>query len=284
MKISQFFEKKLGANLRNTRWSWGAVDPVRNIVFLRIWDDQISKVDGVDRVHVYWKNRKSNSPGFKERQQHIAAIENGAEAVGVICKAVDLNPDGARSIKEYQESPLVLLGDLVEDDTHIYAEIIKRVSSDEIAKIQTGNSTIARDLFRISRRKVDKTVKEALVNARVGQGQFRSDLLRLWNRKCAVTGVGTLEVIRASHIKPWSESNDDERLDPENGIPLMANLDALFDEGLISFEDSGEMLVSSKLSKAKKEKLNLDESGLSRSPGASMKDYLEFHRSKKFKK
>jgi putative restriction endonuclease len=41
MKISEFFTDTLGANLRNKRWSWGAVDPMTNRVFLRVWQDNI---------------------------------------------------------------------------------------------------------------------------------------------------------------------------------------------------------------------------------------------------
>jgi len=47
---------------------------------------------------------------------------------------------------------------------------------------------------------------------------------------------------RVAH-QPWRESTDEKRLDPTKGLPLVASLDALFDAGLISFEDSGRMLV-----------------------------------------
>ena len=44
----------------------------------------------------------------------------------------------------------------------------------------------------------------------------------------------------ASHAKPWAEcANDAERLDVFNGFLLVANLNALFDRFLISFDDTG---------------------------------------------
>lgn len=91
------------------------------------------------------------------------------------------------------------------------------------------------------------TEREALCLARIGQGQFRVGCSQIWGWRCAVTGAAIQEVLRASHIKPWSKSNDIERLDPYNGLLLAAHVDALFDRHLISFSDNGDLLVSSRL-------------------------------------
>ncbi|WP_323796644.1 HNH endonuclease [Nisaea sp.] len=88
---------------------------------------------------------------------------------------------------------------------------------------------------------IDKTEREALVKSRRGQGKFRSDLLVLWHGKCAVTGSAIQQILRASHIKPWADSNNAERLDPNNGLLLVAHYDAAFDAGLITFENSGQI-------------------------------------------
>jgi hypothetical protein len=51
--------------------------------------------------------------------------------------------------------------------------------------------------------------------------------------------------LRASHCKPWRDcSNNEERLDGENGLLLTPTIDHLFDRGFISFENSGELIVS----------------------------------------
>ena len=71
--------------------------------------------------------------------------------------------------------------------------------------------------------------------------------MRRWEGRCALTGVSIGAVLRASHMKPWVEATDEERLDPENGLLLAANADALFDRYLISFtqtERCGGMTVS----------------------------------------
>jgi hypothetical protein len=66
----------------------------------------------------------------------------------------------------------------------------------------------------------NKTTRERLIDARLGQGRFRVGVASRWNGRCAVTGCAIPAVIRASHIKPWSECTDRERLNPANGIFL----------------------------------------------------------------
>ena len=124
-----------------------------------------------------------------------------------------------------------------------------------------------------------KTERKGLVTSRVGQGEYRQALLDKFEGKCAVTQLGIEEVLIASHIVPWRDSNDFERLDPDNGILLSPNYDALFDKHLISFEDSGEIIVSPMI---KPNQLSL--LGISTEAKISvtelMKPYLARHRAK----
>lgn len=124
------------------------------------------------------------------------------------------------------------------------------------------------------------TVKKALIDARLGQGKFRKAVLLQWGQRCAITSAVTEKAIRASHIKPWRESNNDERLDPNNGLPLIASLDALFDAGLISFEESGKMIVSSELSITERSIFGVVKSSLTKPPTPKMAAYLAYHRKK----
>src|SRR3970282_1605512 len=89
MKIRQFFTDVLGANLRNSRWSWGAVDPIANRVFLRVWDHSIERVEDGERVLVARDKPRRRSAGFKERNDHLARIQAGAIGFGIVCTAVD---------------------------------------------------------------------------------------------------------------------------------------------------------------------------------------------------
>lgn len=130
----------------------------------------------------------------------------------------------------------------------------------------------------IKRKDLDTTTKEALINARKGQGKFRVEVLRRWGSCCSVTGSTTLGAVRASHIKPWRESSDVERLDPNNGLPLVASLDALFDRGLISFNSSGGLIVSPKLDPMERKIFGISDKSLMKKPTGETAKYLAYHR------
>ena len=87
------------------------------------------------------------------------------------------------------------------------------------------------------------TESNAEVHQRIGQNVFRSVLLEIYNGKCCVCGLNIMELLRASHIIPWSE-NKEQRLNPENGLCLSATYDVAFDRNLISFDDDYKMVVS----------------------------------------
>lgn len=91
-------------------------------------------------------------------------------------------------------------------------------------------------------------VRKARSNARIGQGAFRDEVLDIWNDTCPVTNVAIPELLIASHIVSWALSDDEEKIDGYNGLPLSPNADKLFDKGLISFSDSGQLLISPSLS------------------------------------
>lgn len=95
--------------------------------------------------------------------------------------------------------------------------------------------------------KPNNTERKGLVTSRVGQGWYRSQLLERWNKKCAVTGCDVQTILIASHIVPWRDATDEERLNIDNGILLSPALDALFDRHLISFADNGDIIISDKI-------------------------------------
>jgi putative restriction endonuclease len=88
-----------------------------------------------------------------------------------------------------------------------------------------------------------ETERTALIQARRGQGVFRGNV-RSIERACRVTHVERMEHLIASHIQPWRDSSNEQRLDGENGLLLTPTVDHLFDKGFISFEDSGQLIVS----------------------------------------
>jgi hypothetical protein len=118
------------------------------------------------------------------------------------------------------------------------------------------------------------------VTARIGQGRFRAALMRL-NGGCSVTGVSTPEVLRAAHIHRWADCTDTPaaRLDPDNGLLLTANLDALFEVGLIAFDDEGSILISARLDADAQAALGIHAGmRLTVTPSAARRAYLAKHR------
>jgi hypothetical protein len=148
----------------------------------------------------------------------------------------------------------------------------------------TSEKILADDLQAIFSQAIEVTTRETLVNARIGQGLFRHQVLGNWKNACAVSGAQMSEVIRASHIKPWRVSDSNERLDPFNGLPLTATLDALFDAGLISFTDDGSVLLSRQIPESERSLLNLTDVALSGPPPRESMKYLEYHRTVVFQK
>lgn len=128
------------------------------------------------------------------------------------------------------------------------------------------------------------TEAERLVVQRVGQDLFRAGLLTYWEGRCAITGLGVPELLRASHIKPWADcSSDAERLDIYNGLLLAPHLDAAFDAGFITFRDNGDVLVSENLGQNNRFLLCLDGHLRVEKLAAEHAGYLEWHRAKVFR-
>ena len=126
---------------------------------------------------------------------------------------------------------------------------------------------------------LERTEREQIVKARLGQGVFRDAVLRVWQGRCAVTDLRQALLLRASHIKPWRVSDNVERLDPENGLLLGAGLDAAFDAGLISFSDDGRLLLSERLAPSDLARIGaLPEARLREEPTARRREYLRYHR------
>ena len=121
------------------------------------------------------------------------------------------------------------------------------------------------------------TQAQAWTLTRLGQGKYRDELLALWEGRCAVTGCTVSQVLRASHAIPWCSSSNAQRRDPNNGLPLIATLDALFDRGLIAFSDDGTMLCSTAIAEEDRRMLGIP-TRLRKSLSDAQRTYLRAHR------
>ena len=127
-----------------------------------------------------------------------------------------------------------------------------------------------------------RTEIETLIKARQGQGRFRQKLLELYPN-CPLTGLDVRSLLIASHIKPWSKCNNEERLDPFNGLMLAPHIDALFDSGLITFETDGTIKISPKIDLENQKRLGIFPDMQLKIEPESEK-YFEYHRNHVFQK
>ncbi|KVN94018.1 hypothetical protein WL61_02680 [Burkholderia ubonensis] len=109
-------------------------------------------------------------------------------------------------------------------------------------------ATLIADITAIARdprfQDLPPPVRVALSNARIGQGGYRKRVLGLWDARCALTGCAIEEVLIASHARPFALCDTAaECLDEYNGLLLSANIDRLFDSGLIAFLNDGTVLL-----------------------------------------
>lgn len=183
--------------------------------------------------------------------------------------------------RETHHSPFVYFGRITLTDF----QLKENVPSEFVFRIEMLSSEI--DAFKEVRehageyKTLDKTEQEQVIVSRLGQGNFRRNVIRLWG-SCSVTGLQSVTLLRASHIKPWKDSNNQERLNPFNGLLLIPDYDFLFDRGYITFKNNGSVLVSQRLSSFARKVFDVDDGLQLRNVFPENKDHLEFHRSEVF--
>lgn len=95
---------------------------------------------------------------------------------------------------------------------------------------------------------ITETEAAARRTIRVANEKFKLLIAPNWNHKCALCGIELPELLRASHSKPWRECTAEERLDVFNGLLLCRNHDALYKNGFITFDGTGLIHISTRIS------------------------------------
>ncbi|EOO05698.1 hypothetical protein IAW_05007 [Bacillus cereus str. Schrouff] len=163
----------------------------------------------------------------------------------------------------------------------------KRLNNSQLKILLKKVNPLHSEDFLIFQRKMespivlDKTEKESVVKARIGQSIFKKALLAV-EKKCKLCGVSDERFLVASHIKPWSQSNDKERLDVNNGLLFCPNHDSLFDKGYISFDKGGSILISDSINEVTKVFLNTNET-MRIELNEQQQKYMNWHRENIYK-
>jgi|GEM_PF-1748558 hypothetical protein len=159
-------------------------------------------------------------------------------------------------------------------DAHSFCWILTSQMRDEQDKSYLNNISV------LDRNKD----KETIIKSRVGQGAYRQKLIERWGAKCSVSDYSNIDLLIASHIKPWKDCNNQEAIDPDNGLLLTPNVDSLFDKGLLTFNDDGSIVFSSRLNL-----VDIQEFGISNNLKLSditpkLVEYLSYHKEYVFQK
>ena len=148
----------------------------------------------------------------------------------------------------------------------------------KLAKLKKIDS-IENDISQINEQEIPETEKMQLISARKGQGLFRKRVIEI-DKKCNVTDVSFNELLIASHIKPWRESTNKERLDGNNGLLLSPHIDKIFDKFMISFSNDGKIIVYNENANDVLKKWNINDKLKYFHFSEKRVYYLEYHRKK----
>ncbi|MDA5546003.1 HNH endonuclease [Yersinia rochesterensis] len=114
--------------------------------------------------------------------------------------------------------------------------------------------------------------RTAIIKARVGQQLFRKNVLQVYESRCCITQLEEPALLVASHIRPWSQGVE-HRLNPSNGLCLSSLHDRAFDQGLITFNEHLEMVLSPQI---KKLKSSISEENFAKYEGRKLRLPIQF--------
>lgn len=186
-------------------------------------------------------------------------------------------PGGRKQVEPIWNEFIGNKDELLFESERILAEREHRTIEDKFSNVLEGTENL----------KGEYKVRE--VKTRVNQNIFRQIVIANYSGKCAVSGIDIPDLLVASHIIPWSK-NEEERLNPENGICLSPLYDRAYDKGYIAINEKFEILLSNDLKKKSKEEYYLK--CFSSLAGSKIilpnkyypkKDFLQFHLDKIFK-
>jgi hypothetical protein len=112
---------------------------------------------------------------------------------------------------------------------------------------------------------------------RLGQGLFRHRVAEL-EPACRVTGLERQQFLVASHIKPWHDCDNSERLSGANGLLLSPYVDKLFDRHWISFDAGGELICEHEAAREALRCWGIDGANLVRAFSRDQERFLRAHR------
>lgn len=229
-------------------------------------------------IRTYWANYYQELQSFNQRTYFTISPNNDTHNKQGInryyIKSSDKIYDYLRKIALPNITSLLIQKVLTDNEPQLWFRPYRNDIGNKFANIIADESEkqIENDVA------ISATDKESIIKARVGQGKYRDLIIEKYKR-CIISGVDDERILIASHIKPWVASNNDERINRENGLLLSPTFDKLFDRGFISFRDTGMIMLSNYFADDNFKRIGLKQ-GKKYNLGVSneMKGFLEFHR------
>lgn len=215
------------------------------------------------------------------RRVEVDYFEMNEDARTPIAELIDIFKDSKKSpfTKTGGAKHKIFLNPLSIDEGRSILEILN-VSNNFISRLNEADEKdrLEEDTIHFAEDE-SETTRKAVYDARIGQGRFREDVSKI-ERCCRITKIDKKDLLIASHIKPWRESSNKERLDGYNGLFLTPNIDKLFDKYLLSFENNGDVMISKSITQIEREVFGLIDGMNVGVFHAYQSFYLEFHRSR----
>ena len=224
-------------------------------------------IDLTNRLNYYTRNRRTIDSIYMRLMNYITVDPN---------MDVDGLPGGEKQCQKYWDMYSEKFDDLKEKwDVFIektnnvsYGDYIfesdKTITSinleDDFEKFE--NEVISKLVCDEKLLEKDAFIKHAIESRNpVFQQHFKNGLLKEFNCKCAICGIGIKELLVASHILPYSMCiNKKDMFNSNNGLLLCSLHDALFDKKLISFDQMGRNLINNKIDFEDYNKLGISDS------------------------
>lgn len=153
--------------------------------------------------------------------------------------------DVSNILKEYQEiKPLI-------SSTLLAMFTAQLIHHDDIS-IQYRNADLDMIPYEQTQIILDILPRRGIPNDREEtrslQSFYKDTLFHEFDHRCPICGIDLPHMLIASHIKPFrSCAHIFECIDNNNGLLLCRNHDYLFDQGYISFDDDGSLMISDEL-------------------------------------
>lgn len=238
----------------------------------------------------YVDGMKEKDVVFVGDYNHNNANEKGIYIIAIIKKVINnLKIEATISSMNYYTNPIIKMQECLS----FIHDMKYQQKIDKIDKKTRSNIIEMNEQFINPNRKIERSLlieelekidddtnivgdeKEVIAKARINQNYFRTLLLHR-KPECAICGIKNEKLLVASHIKEWKYSNNQEKVDRNNGLLLCAMHDKLFDKHLISFDKEGKILISDEVKEEIEKIPHIEGVQIDISP--AMERYMSFHR------